>query len=182
MNQSGQVVSVSASAAHDFTKRLQPGIDLIAGLGVAGDAHMGETVRHLYLVKKDPSQPNLRQVHLIHQELLDELRGAGFNVFPGAMGENITTCGVALLSLPTGTRLELGADAVVAVTGLRNPCRQLNDLQDGLMNAVLDRTEAGELIRKSGVMGIVLSSGTVRPGDEMRIVLPDGPHRPLQPV
>lgn len=182
MSPSGQIVAVSVSASHNFTKTNQSGIELIAGLGVAGDAHMGETVRHLYLVKKDPSQPNLRQVHLIHQELLDELRGAGFDVFPGAMGENITTCGVALLSLPTGTRLELGADAVVEVTGLRNPCRQLNDLQDGLMNAVLDRTEEGELIRKSGVMGVVLSGGTVQPGDEVRIVLPDGPHRPLQPV
>jgi len=176
------VVAVSLSPAHDFTKTPQPAIDLIAGLGVAGDTHMGRTVQHRSRVAKNPDQPNLRQVHLIHQELLTELREAGFDVVPGAMGENVTTCGVALLSLPARTRLSIGAEAVIEITGLRNPCNQLNTYQDGLMDAVLGRTAAGDLVRKSGVMGIVITGGRVCPGDEIHIVLPDGPHLPLGPV
>lgn len=177
-----EVVAVSISAAHGFTKQQQPAIELIAGLGVAGDTHMGETVQHRSRVAKNPDQPNLRQVHLIHEELLTELRDAGFNVFPGAMGENITTRGVALLALPTGTRIAIGSEAVIEITGLRNPCNQLNTYQDGLMAAVLDHTEAGELVRKSGVMGIVTKGGKIFPGDEIQVSLPDGSPLPLVPV
>ena len=177
-----EVVAVSISPAHDFTKKPQPAIELIAGLGVAGDTHMGKTVQHRSRVAKKPDQPNLRQVHLIHQELLTELRAAGFDVYPGAMGENITTSGVGLLSLPTGTRIAIGAEAVIEITGLRNPCNKLNMYQDGLMDAVLDRTGEGDLVRKSGVMAVVTTGGRIYPGDQIRISLPDGPHLPLEPV
>ncbi len=155
---------------------------LLAGLGVEGDAHLGETVKHRSRVRRDPTQPNLRQAHLIHAELHDELRAAGFAVAPGEMGENITTRGVDLLGLPTGTRLHLGETAVVEMTGLRNPCAQLDTIQPGLMAATLDRDDEGRLIRKAGVMAIVLASGEVRPGDAIRVELPPEPHQPLEPV
>jgi len=178
----GTVVAVSRSTTHSFSKPNQPSIQLIAGLGVADDAHAGVTVQHLSRVARDPSQPNLRQVHLVHAELHDELKSAGFQVEAGNMGENITTRGLDLLGLPTGARLHIGASAVVEVTGLRNPCAQLDRFQPGLMAAVLDHDAAGNLIRKSGVMGIVLCDGVVCPGDPIRIELPALPHRPLMPV
>jgi MOSC domain-containing protein YiiM len=149
---------------------------------VEGDAHLGETVKHRSRVARDPSQPNLRQVHLIHAELHDELRAAGFAVSVGQMGENVTTRGIDLLGLPTGTRLRLGKTAVVEVTGLRNPCIQLDRFQSGLMAAVLGRDEHGALIRKAGVMAIVLVDGEVRPGDPIIVELPPAPHRSLEPV
>jgi MOSC domain-containing protein YiiM len=157
-------------------------VRLIEGLGVEGDAHAGTTVKHRYRVARDPTQPNLRQVHLVHGELLEELRAAGFDVAPGRMGENITTHGLDLLGLPTGTRLHIGDTAIVSVTGLRSPCRQLEGIQPGLMAAVLDRDAAGNLIRKAGIMGVVLASGEVRPGDPIRVELPSEPHRPLECV
>ena len=178
----GRVAAVSRSATHSLVKGNQDGIRLVAGLGVAGDAHAGTTVQHRSRVARDPSQPNLRQVHLIHAELLDELRGAGFTVAPGQMGENVTTRGVDLLGLPVGARLRLGDEAVVEITGLRNPCAQLEEIQRGLMAAVLDRDAEGRLVRKAGVMGVVVSGGTVRPGDAIAVELPVAPHRPLEPV
>jgi hypothetical protein len=178
----GSVEAVHRSAAHTLAKGAQTRIDLVAGLGVDGDAHMGVTVKHRSRVARDPNQPNLRQVHLIHAELHDELRDRGFAVHAGQMGENITTRGVELLALPAGTRLHLGAEAVVEITGLRNPCAQLNGIQNGLMAAVLDRDEEGNLIRKAGVMGIVLAGGAVRPADTIRVELPPEPHQPLAPV
>lgn len=179
---SGVVTAVSRSAAHTFSKPNQEGIRLLAGLGVEGDAHLGETVKHRSRVARDPSQPNLRQVHLIHAELHDELRAAGFAVSAGDMGENVTTRGVDLLGLPTGTRLRLGDGVVVEVTGLRNPCAQLDRFQPGLMRAVLGRDEHGALVRRAGIMGIVLAGGEVRPGDPVGVELPPEPHRPLEPV
>jgi MOSC domain-containing protein YiiM len=160
----------------------QERITLLAGLGVEGDAHAGVTVKHRSRVAADPSRPNLRQVHLIHAELHDALASAGFTVAPGQMGENVTTRGLDLLALPTGTRLHLGESAVVEVTGLRNPCTQLDGIQPGLMAATLDRDAEGGLVRKAGVMAIVLTGGDVRPGDTIRIELPPEPHRPLAPV
>src|SRR5262249_12473820 len=148
-----------------MAKASQDRIHLLAGIGVDGDAHGGETVKHRSRVERDPSTPNLRQVHLIHSELHDELAGAGFDVSPGQMGENITTRGVDLLGLPTGTRLRLGDAAVIEVTGLRTPCGQLNGVQPGLMNATLDRDEEGNLVRKAGIMAIVVTGGDVCPGD-----------------
>jgi MOSC domain-containing protein YiiM len=180
--QGGEVIAVSRSAAHTLSKPNEDSIELLAGLGVAGDAHAGETVKHRSRVARDPNQPNLRQVHLIHAELHDELRAAGFDVWPGRMGENITTRGVDLLGLPTGARLHLGDDAIVEVTGLRNPCAQLEELQPGLMAATLDRDAEGNLVRKAGVMGIVLAGGAIAPGDAIRIELPPEPHEPLKPV
>lgn len=170
------------SASHTLAKRAQPSIRLLAGLGVDGDAHRGETVQHRSRVARDPTQPNLRQVHLIHAELHDELGARGFSVAAGEMGENVTTRGIDLLGLPAGARLRLGADAVVQVTGLRNPCVQLEGLRQGLMAAVLDRDAAGRLVRKAGVLGIVLAGGEVRPDDPVRVELPSGPHRALEPV
>jgi MOSC domain-containing protein YiiM len=177
-----RVVAVSSRSGHHFSKTPALSIRLLPGLGVAGDAHMGETVKHRSRVRRDPTPPNLRQVHLIHAELFDELRAAGFAVSAGQMGENVTTRGVDLLGLPTGTRLHLGDEAVIEVTGLRNPCRQLERLQPGLMAATLDRDPDGNLVRKAGIMAVVLTAGDVREGDPIRIELPPPPHQPLAPV
>jgi MOSC domain-containing protein YiiM len=179
---SASVLAVFASATHTMRKDAQPSVDLVAGLGVFGDAHAGATVKHRSRVARDPSQPNLRQVHLIHSELHDELRVRGFDVAYGRMGENVTTRGLDLLALPTGARLHLGARAVVEVTGLRNPCLQLDGIQPGLLKAVLDRDAAGQLVRKAGVMAIVLADGCVRCGDPIEVELPSGPPRALEPV
>ena len=165
-----------------MSKVIQQSIRLIEGIGVEGDAHAGATVKHRSRVRQDPSQPNLRQVHLIHAELHDELRAKGFELAPGQMGENITTRGIDLLALPKGTLLHIGDEAIVEVTGLRNPCTQLDGLYPGLMNAVLDRDAEGNLIRKAGIMGIVLRGGQVHPADAVRIELPRPPHLPLDRV
>ena len=179
---SATVIAVNRSPTHTFSKVLQPKIALLAGLGVEGDAHAGATVRHRYRVRKDPTAPNLCQVHLLHEELFAELAALGIEVSPGAMGENVTTRGIDLLGLPRGTRLTLGESAVVEVTGLRDPCNQLNDLRPGLMKACLSRSPSGELVRKAGIMGIVIQSGTVRQGDGIVVNRPDGPPLPLYPV
>jgi MOSC domain-containing protein YiiM len=176
------VIAVSSSPGHTMSKPNQASIRLVAGLGVEGDAHLGVTVKHRSRVARDPTQPNLRQVHLMHAELHDELLAAGFHVSAGTMGENVTTRGIALLALPTGTLLHLGASAVVRVTGLRNPCVQLDGLEPGLMAATLERDPSGKLVRKAGVMGVVLASGEVRPGDAIRVELPPLPHQTLEPV
>ncbi len=176
------VTTVSRSATHTLVKPNEDKIRLAAGLGVEGDAHQGTTVKHRSRVARDPTQPNLRQVHLIHAELHDELRRAGFTVAPGQMGENVTTRGVDLLGLAAGTRLHLGDSAVVEVTGLRNPCAQLDKIAPGLMAATLDRDAQGNLVRKAGIMGVVVAAGEVRPGDPIRIEPPPEPHRPLPVV
>jgi MOSC domain-containing protein YiiM len=178
----GSVIAVSSRIGHHFSKTPSLSIRLLKGLGVDGDAHMGATVKHRSRVRKDPTQPNLRQVHLMHAELFDELHAKGFVVRPGELGENVTTSGIDLLALPSGTRLNLGASAVVEITGLRNPCIQIDNFQDGLMAATLDRDAQGNLVRKAGVMSIVISAGDVRPGDAIRVEMPVPPHRPLQPV
>ena len=179
---SGRVVGVQRDSEHRFGKPGVAEIRLVAGIGVDGDAHAGPTVQHLSRVRRDPSQPNLRQVHLIHGELHDELAARGFTVVAGNMGENVTTRGVDLLALPTGTVLQLGRQAEVELTGLRNPCVQLDRFADGLLAAVLDRDADGEVIRKAGVMAIVRAGGTVRVGDPITVRLPETPHRPLRPV
>jgi MOSC domain-containing protein YiiM len=178
----GRVTAVSARRGHHFSKTNQLSIRLLAGVGVAGDAHAGETVKHRSRVMRDAAAPNLRQVHLIHEELFDELRGRGFDIGPGDIGENVTTRGIDLLALPEGARLRLGEAAVVEVTGLRNPCVQLDRFAPGLMEATLDRDAEGGLIRKAGVMAVVIAGGDVRPGDAIAVTLPDGPRAPLQPV
>ena len=176
-----RVVAVAVSPTHTMSKPRCDRITLLEGLGVEGDAHLGTTVKHRSRVRVDPTAPNLRQVHLIHAELFDELRPKGFDIAPGQMGENITTKGLDLLALPRGTRLHLGPTAIIEVTGLRNPCTQLDGIQPGLMEAVLERTPEG-LIRKAGVMAIVITSGDVTLGDPMHIALPAPPHERLKPV
>jgi len=176
------VTAVGLCPTHSFSKPVVDTIRLLAGLGVEGDAHLGVTVKHRSRVRADPTQPNLRQVHLIQGELHHELAAAGFTVLPGDLGENVTTRGIDLLGLPTGARLRLGAEAVIEVTGLRNPCGQIDGFQQGLLKLVVSRDEAGNLVRKAGVMGIVLASGTVRPGDGIIVELPPEPHRPLERV
>jgi MOSC domain-containing protein YiiM len=178
----GVVTAVSRSATHTLTKPNEDSIRLRAGHGVEGDAHAGETVKHRSRLAKFGDTPNLRQVHLIHEELFNELREAGFSVMPGQMGENVTTRDVDLLALPQGARLHLGSEAVIEITGLRNPCRQLERIEPGLMAATLARDAAGNLVRKAGVMGIVLAGGEVRGGDPIRVELPAEPHQPLAPV
>lgn len=176
------VVAVSRDGEHRFSKPNTDEIELVAGIGVAGDAHAGVTVQHLSRVAADPTQPNLRQVHLIHAELHDEVRELGFEVAPGELGENITTRGLDLLSLPRGTVLRIGGQAAVEVTGLRNPCAQIDGLRPGLLKQVVHRDEAGNLIRRAGIMSVVLAGGPVRPGDTVTVELPPEPHEPLDRV
>ncbi|MFN7916871.1 MAG: MOSC domain-containing protein [Vicinamibacterales bacterium] len=176
------VLAVARDAAHRFSKATADRIHLVQGLGVQGDAHAGVTVQHRSRVAKNPGQPNLRQVHLIAGELLAQLRAEGFPIEPGMLGENITTNGIDLVGLPTGTRLRIGSSAVVEVTGLRNPCVQIENFHEGLLSAVLERDGQGHVHRKSGVMSIVLSSGDVVPGDAIQVELPATPHRPLEVV
>jgi len=179
---SGEVAAVHASGLHSFSKFAEASIQLAAGLGVVGDAHAGATVQHRSRVARNAAAPNLRQVHLLHAELFDELMTAGFAVWPGDLGENITTRGIDLLGLPTGARLHLGDKAIVEVTGLRNPCIQLDRFQPGLMAATLARDAQGGLVRKAGIMGIVLAGGDVRAADTIRVELPTGPFQKLEPV
>lgn len=176
------IVAVARDEGHHFSKPLLPAIRLLTGLGVEGDAHCGKTVKHRSRVAVDPTQPNLRQVHLIHAELFEELAGKGFSLRPGEIGENITTRGLDLLALPAGTRLRLGSEALVEVTGLRNPCVQIEAFQPGLLKAVLGRDTNGHLVRKAGIMAIVLEGGEVRPGDSIVVTLPALPHRALERV
>lgn len=179
---SARVLAVHRSSSHSFSKFEEEGITLVEGLGVEGDAHAGATVKHRSRVARDPAAANLRQVHLIHAELFDELVEQDHAVFPGDLGENLTTRGIALLALPAGTRLRLGEAAEVEVTGLRNPCSQIDRFQPGLMAKVLDRDANGRVVRKTGVMAVVRRGGTVRPGDAIVVQLPETPHRPLEPV
>jgi MOSC domain-containing protein YiiM len=178
----GIVTAVACSATHTLSKPNAASIRLLTGLGVEGDAHQGVTVKHRSRVARDPTQPNLRHVHLIHAELFEELRTAGFEIVAGQMGENVTTAGLDLLALPAGARLHLGKVAIVEVTGLRNPCAQLERIRPGLMKATLDRDADGNLIRKAGIMGVVLVGGDIRPGDPIQVELPRPPYQPLVPV
>ena len=178
----GVITAVSLRKGHHFSKMNALSIRLLKGLGVEGDGHMGEKVKHRSRARFNPGLPNQRQVHLLHEELFNELRLKEFIVRPGDLGENVTTRGIDLLALPAGALLHLGETAVVELTGLRNPCTQIDRFQKGLMAATLDKDDDGNLIRKAGVMSVVLADGDVRPGDAVRVELPDGPHRPLVPV
>jgi MOSC domain-containing protein YiiM len=182
MNLTGTVVAVNRSAEHNFSKKRESHIRLIAGFGVEGDAHAGATVKHRSRVAINPLQTNLRQVHLIHAELNEELQASGFNLLPGDLGENVTTRGIELLRLPTGTRLHLGAEAVVEVKGLRSPCAQLEHFQKGLVSAVISRDENGKVIMKTGIMGVVIKGGIVEPEDVIHAVYPPEPHLPLERI
>ncbi len=177
-----RVVSVASDAGHAFSKPVRNAIDLVAGLGVAGDAHFGATVQHRSRVAVDPTQPNLRQVHLIHRELFAELATDGFAIAPGDLGENIQTEGIDLLALPTGAKLHIGPEAIVEITGLRNPCRQIEEFRSGLLSRLVTRRDDGTIERKAGVMGVVLSSGTVIPGAQIIVEMPSPPFRPLDRV
>jgi MOSC domain-containing protein YiiM len=178
----GRVVAVCFRRGHHFSKQPALSIRLLSGLGVEGDGHCGATVQHRYDRRRDPTRPNLRQVHLIPAELFDELRGKGFAVGPGDLGENIATSDIDLAALPTGTRLHLGGSAVIELTGLREPCVLMDKFQHGLKAATLDRDVGGGLIYKAGVMAVVLADGEVAAGDGIAIEPPEGMHRPLKPV
>jgi len=175
----GRVIAVARDGEHRFSKQAATEIKIVAGLGVEGDAHLGRLVKHRSRVKADPSKPNLRQVHLIHAELFDELDSKGFRVRPAELGENITTQGIELLSLSRGVLLRIGSEVMLEVAGLRNPCAQIEQFQPGLLAAVLDRGPDGQLIRKTGIMTVVRNGGTVRPGDPIEVELPLSPHAPL---
>jgi hypothetical protein len=178
----GTVAGVHRSAQHEVTKIAQPSITLLAGLGVEGDAHAGATVQHRYQVRQDPTRPNLRQVHLIPAELLDELAAQGHEIDPGQLGENVTTTGLDLQALPTGTRLHIGSDAVVELTGLRTPCRLIERVAPGVMSRLIDRGEDGRILRRAGVMSVVVVGGVVHRDDPIRVVPPTAPVVPLEPV
>lgn len=177
----GKVLAVSLSNTHTFSKKNINRIKLVEGFGVEGDAHFGSTVKHRSRVAQNPNQPNLRQVHFIQSELFDELHDR-FDINPGQLGENITTRGINLLELPTDTILHVGEEAIVKITGLRNPCPQIDHFKPGLLQAVLDKDSEGNLIRKAGIMGIVLKSGEVSPEDSISIQLPSKPYRKLERV
>ncbi len=179
---SPRVIAVAKDDTHRFSKQPSLEILLLAGLGIEGDAHCGVTVKHRSRVARDPSQPNLRQVHLVHAELFAELAAKGYSIAPGEIGENITTTGIDLLALPQGALLRIGATATIEITGLRNPCQQLNDHKSGLTHAVLDKDAAGNLVRKAGVMSVVRAGGPVKPGDSIEVTLPPLPHRALERV
>lgn len=176
------VLSVSLSPTHTFSKQVAAQIVLEAGLGVAGDAHAGVLVRHRYMVRKNPRAANPCQVHLLQSELFAELALKGIELGPGELGENITTTGIDLLGLPLGTLLHLGPQAVVRVTGLRQPCTLMNGLRPGLMQACLGKLPGGKPLRKAGIMAVALASGTIRPGEPIVVELPATPHQPLGPV
>ncbi|MFF7678476.1 MOSC domain-containing protein [Actinacidiphila glaucinigra] len=179
----GRVTAVSRNATYSFSKPHRESVTLLAGLGVEGDVHAGGTIRHQFRMTYEPDLPNLRQVHLMHEELFDELARKGFDVSAGQLGENVTTRGVDLLGLPTGALLHLGEEAVVEVTGLRNPCQKINDFRKGLLGEMFAMDpESGEFTFKSGVMGVVRQGGVVRPQDPVEIELPPAPHRPLERV
>jgi MOSC domain-containing protein YiiM len=178
----GKVVAVARDSVHRFSKKVVSEIRIIDGLGVEGDAHLGGTVKHRSRVAIDPAQPNLRQVHLIHSELFDEVRAKGFNVHPADLGENITTVGIDLLALPRGTILRIGDGVELEVTGLRTPCHQINDFQPGLLSAVLSKGERGKIVRKSGIMAVVKTGGMVKAGDVIQSVYPEKPYLPLERV
>jgi MOSC domain-containing protein YiiM len=175
------VIAVAKSAKHEFSKHSCASIKIVQGLGVDGDCHSGVTVKHRSRVAADPTQPNLRQVHLMQAELFDELRTHGFEIVPSSLGENITTRGIDLLALPEGTVLKIGAEAKVQVTGLRNPCSQIENFKTGLLQHCVIKTD-DKLIRKTGVMAIVLASGDVQPSDKIAIELPPLPHKALERV
>jgi MOSC domain-containing protein YiiM len=176
------VIAVCSSSAHKISKDSKSCVDLLAGLGVEDDAHLGKTTQHLHLLKKDPGRPNLSQVHLLHEELHDHLNEMKLDISPGLMGENITTRGVELMALPQGTRLHIGKSAIVELTGYRQPCSKLNKLRPGLMDAVFLRNQTGCLVPNAGVMAVVIKGGQVRPSDHITIKLPGKPHCPLSPV
>ena len=178
----GSVVAVHRSGSHTFSKQPAEAVTLIPGIGVEGDAHAGARVKHRSRVRADPDQPNLRQVHLIPAEVLAEVAGSGFTVQPGELGENVTTTGLDLFGLPTGTLLRLGTDALVAVTGLRNPCVQIDGLAEGLLDQLRRRDADGTVVRRAGIMGVVVQGGVVRAGDRIAVALPPPPHRPLERV
>lgn len=182
MDKVGKVISVSRSRKHNFSKEVCDSIRLLQGLGVEGDAHCGKTVKHRSRVAVDPKQPNLRQVHLIHSELLEELKEKGYTISPGEMGENILTEGIDVLTLPRDTLLHIGDSAIVKITGLRNPCKQIDDFRKGLLSAVLSKDKEGNIIRKSGIMGIVMSEGIVSIGDKIKVELPPEPNKQLESV
>jgi len=175
------VVALHRSPAHSFSKEPVGEIELVAGVGVTGDAHAGPLVQHRSRVAADPTQPNLRQVHLIASELFGVVAAAGHVVAAGDLGENVTTVGLDVEALAVGSVLALGDDALVAITGLRNPCRQIERFRPGLLREVAVATDRG-LVRRAGVMGVVVRGGTVRVGDAIEVSTPPGPARSLRPV
>jgi MOSC domain-containing protein YiiM len=172
------VIAVAQDGIHRFSKTIAPEIRLLDGLGVEGDAHCGALVKHRSRVRVDPTQPNLRQVHLFQSELFQEFARKGFPVAPADLGENITTRGIDLLSLPCDTVLHIGETAKVKITGFRNPCAQIDIFLPGLLSAVLVR-KPKELIRQTGVMGVVVEGGIVRAKDAIIAHFPAGPHEAL---
>lgn len=178
----GRVLSVSLSPVHGFHKAPRESIRLLSGLGVEGDAHAGKTTQHLYRKRLTPDAPNLAQVHFLHAELFAEMQGRGFALTPGIMGENVLTEGIDLLNLPTGTIFRIGPEAVVEISGIRDPCKQIEAVAEGLTKALFDRDAEGQVVRKAGIMGVVLTGGVVAPGDAIEVTLPEGPFRRLEVV
>ena len=169
-----RVVAVNSKDTPGVGKIPRDAVTLIANHGIEGDYHAGPDVRHRSRAAKDPQQPNRRQVHLMHSELFDDLAPLGIKVTPGAMGENITTRGLALLDLAPGTKLRLGDTAVIEITGCRNPCNQLDAVDERLLAQVALKAGDGSIIRKAGIMAVVLAGGVVRPGDAISVEAPLG--------
>ena len=176
----GSVVAVAIDAKHRFSKTPRLSIILTTGNGVEGDAHYGEFVGHRYLARRNPRAPNLRQVHLIPSELFDALRNSGFDVGPGDLGENITTAGLELETLPLNTELHIGASVNIRLTGLRTPCILIDRFRSGLKGRLLGATPHQPF--QAGIMAVVSEGGEISPGDPIRAILPERPHLPLPPL
>ena len=154
------VVGLSIDDGHHFSKRAVERVTMVAGVGIEGDVHAGPLVQHRSRVRVDPNQPNLRQVHLIDDAVFAVAASAGFEIDHGDLGENVTVSGLDVHGLAVGTMLRLGESAFVAVTGLRNPCGQINGLRPGLLD-VLRRADGGDIVRRAGIMGVVVRGGEV---------------------
>lgn len=176
------VESVHRSESHDFTKATVEEVVLVAGVGIEGDAHAGATVQHVSRKKKDADRPNLRQVHLVSAELHEELVADGFDLDHGGFGENLVTRGIALGDLPVGTTLALGDDAIIVLTGLRDPCAQIDRHREGLRAAVAFDPGEGPKLFRDGAMAMVVRGGVVRTGDPIGVALPPEPHHPMRKV
>ena len=168
----GIVAGVFVSGGHTFSKSERYSVTLLQGLGIEGDAHCGSTVQHLSDRKKNSTRSNLRQLHLIQSELIEELNATGFDVRPGDLGENITTGQIDLPALPQGTLLRIGDTAVVEITGLRTPCFKIERFRKGLRSAVTEHRHGGPATLKGALMAIVVAGGVVNRDDRIGVIIP----------
>ena len=142
----GQIVAVSVSQRKGIKKSNLPECKLLEDKGLDGDAHAGDWHR---------------QVSLLAMESINKIRGKGLDVSPGDFAENITTSGLKIWELPLGTRLTVGSEALLEVTQIGKECHDRCAIYHQVGDCVMP---------KEGVFTRVLRGGTVRPGDEIRVL------------